>query len=43
MHLFVVVYEEPALLATFGGPYAGYCRAVHRWWPKPKRSPAARG
>ena len=33
MHLFVVVYEEPALRATFGEPYERYCRQVRRWLP----------
>ena len=33
MHLFVVLYEEPTLRATFGGDYEAYCRRVHRWWP----------
>ena len=34
MHLFVVVYEEPTLRATFGAPYTRYCGQVHRWWPR---------
>lgn len=33
MQLFVVVYEEPTLRATFGDSYARYCQRVHRWWP----------
>jgi protein-S-isoprenylcysteine O-methyltransferase Ste14 len=33
MHLFVVVYEEPALRATFGDAYVRYCEQVRRWWP----------
>ena len=33
-HLFVVMYEEPALRATFGAPYECYCDRVQRWWPK---------
>jgi protein-S-isoprenylcysteine O-methyltransferase Ste14 len=33
MYLFVVVYEEPALRATFGAPYREYCERVRRWWP----------
>jgi len=33
-HLFVVVYEEPTLGATFGDPYVRYCERVRRWWPK---------
>ena len=32
-HLFVVVYEEPTLRATFGAPYVQYCERVRRWWP----------
>ncbi len=38
-HLFVILYEEPHLRATFGAPYEAYCRSVHRWLPR--RSPAA--
>ena len=33
-HLFVVVYEEPTLVATFGAPYERYCERVQRWCPK---------
>src|SRR3954471_19389776 len=33
MYLFVVVYEEPALSATFGAAYVHYCERVNRWWP----------
>ena len=33
MYLFVVLYEEPALRATFGEPYVRYCERVRRWWP----------
>ena len=33
-HLFVVLYEEPALRRTFGRDYEAYCRRVGRWWPK---------
>jgi len=36
MHLFVVLYEEPALAATFGREYQEYCRRVSRWWPRPR-------
>lgn len=32
-HLFVVLYEEPALRRTFGQEYEAYCRQVRRWWP----------
>ena len=34
MHLFVVVYEEPTLRATFGADYVRYCERVRRWWPR---------
>jgi protein-S-isoprenylcysteine O-methyltransferase Ste14 len=30
-HLFVVLYEEPALESQFGEPYRAYRRAVPRW------------
>ncbi len=30
-HLFVVLYEEPTLRATFGADYVAYCREVPRW------------
>lgn len=33
-HLFVVVYEEPTLRATFGADYVQYCERVRRWWPR---------
>lgn len=33
-HLFVILYEEPHLRATFGAPYDMYCRSVHRWLPR---------
>jgi protein-S-isoprenylcysteine O-methyltransferase Ste14 len=32
-HLFVMVYEEPILRATFGVPYEHYCERVQRWLP----------
>jgi protein-S-isoprenylcysteine O-methyltransferase Ste14 len=32
-HLFVILYEEPHLRATFGAPYDAYCRSVRRWLP----------
>jgi protein-S-isoprenylcysteine O-methyltransferase Ste14 len=35
-HLFVVVYEEPTLRATFGAPYVQYCERVRRWRPRLK-------
>jgi protein-S-isoprenylcysteine O-methyltransferase Ste14 len=39
-HLLVVLYEEPALHATFGADYDAYCAAVPRWIPRltPPRS-----
>src|SRR5437660_4377546 len=33
-HLFVILYEEPHLRATFGTPYEAYCHSVHRWLPR---------
>jgi protein-S-isoprenylcysteine O-methyltransferase Ste14 len=33
-HLFVVLYEEPALRRKFGDDYATYCRHVGRWIPR---------
>jgi protein-S-isoprenylcysteine O-methyltransferase Ste14 len=30
-HLFVVLYEEPALTSKFGDSYQRYCSSVHRW------------
>jgi len=33
-HLFVILYEEPHLRATFGPPYDAYCRSVRRWLPR---------
>jgi protein-S-isoprenylcysteine O-methyltransferase Ste14 len=32
-HLFVVLYEEPALRAQFGPSYEAYCGTVSRWLP----------
>jgi len=37
-HLFVLLYEEPHLRATFGAPYSVYCQSVRRWWPRPAPS-----
>jgi protein-S-isoprenylcysteine O-methyltransferase Ste14 len=34
VHLFIVVYEEPALRRQFGESYENYCRRVHRWLPR---------
>lgn len=40
MHLFVVLYEEPALARRFGAAYERYRRSVHRWRiRKPDSSP----
>jgi protein-S-isoprenylcysteine O-methyltransferase Ste14 len=33
-HLFVLLYEEPHLRATFGTPYDAYCHSVRRWLPR---------
>jgi protein-S-isoprenylcysteine O-methyltransferase Ste14 len=33
-HLFVVLYEEPALRRTYGTEYAEYCSHVRRWLPR---------
>ena len=33
-HLFVILYEEPHLHASFGAPYDAYCRSVCRWLPQ---------
>jgi len=33
-HLFVLLYEEPALRGRFGEEYASYCRRVPRWLPR---------
>jgi protein-S-isoprenylcysteine O-methyltransferase Ste14 len=33
-HLFVILYEEPHLRATFGASYDAYCRSVRRWLPR---------
>jgi protein-S-isoprenylcysteine O-methyltransferase Ste14 len=33
-HLFVIRYEEPTLLRTFGSEYEQYCREAKRWWPR---------
>jgi protein-S-isoprenylcysteine O-methyltransferase Ste14 len=38
-HLFVILYEEPHLRATFGAPYEEYCRSVCRWLPRHSPSP----
>ena len=33
-HLFVILYEEPHLRATFGTTYDAYCCSVRRWVPR---------
>jgi protein-S-isoprenylcysteine O-methyltransferase Ste14 len=33
-HLFVLVYEEPALRASFGSEYKSFCAEVPRWIPR---------
>jgi protein-S-isoprenylcysteine O-methyltransferase Ste14 len=38
-HLFVVIYEEPALTSRFGDSYLRYKSSVHRWLI---RAPASR-
>lgn len=37
-HLFVVLYEEPALTRQFGESYRAYCRQVPRWLPRLRSS-----
>jgi len=37
-HLFVVLYEEPALRDRFGAEYLAYCRQVRRWIPRWSRA-----
>jgi protein-S-isoprenylcysteine O-methyltransferase Ste14 len=41
-HLFVILYEEPALTRQFGESYRQYLKTVPRWIPKPAaaRAPA---
>jgi protein-S-isoprenylcysteine O-methyltransferase Ste14 len=36
-HAFVVLYEEPTLLRTYGESYAAYCAATPRWVPRLRR------
>ena len=33
-HLFVLVYEEPTLRASFGSEYKNFCAEVPRWIPR---------
>ncbi len=35
-HLFVLLYEEPTLRATFGDEYEAFCAHVPRWIPRLK-------
>jgi protein-S-isoprenylcysteine O-methyltransferase Ste14 len=37
-HVFVMLYEEPTLRATFGSEYDDYRSRVKRWWPGLKAS-----
>ncbi len=37
-HLFVVLYEEPALTRKFGDAYRDYQAAVPRWIPRPPKN-----
>jgi protein-S-isoprenylcysteine O-methyltransferase Ste14 len=43
-HLFVLIYEEPALRRSFGPEYEEFCAHVPRWIPhlRPWRRPVAR-
>jgi protein-S-isoprenylcysteine O-methyltransferase Ste14 len=33
-HIWVMLYEEPALSSSFGAMYEDYRREVPRWWPR---------
>jgi protein-S-isoprenylcysteine O-methyltransferase Ste14 len=33
-HVFVLIYEEPALRASFGSEYKSFCAEVPRWIPR---------
>jgi protein-S-isoprenylcysteine O-methyltransferase Ste14 len=35
-HLFVLVYEEPTLKASYGSEYERFCAHVRRWIPRAK-------
>jgi protein-S-isoprenylcysteine O-methyltransferase Ste14 len=37
-HIFVLLYEEPALRRNFGETYREYLRTVPRWIPRPPRA-----
>ena len=32
-HVFVLIYEEPTLRASFGSEYKSFCAEVPRWIP----------
>jgi protein-S-isoprenylcysteine O-methyltransferase Ste14 len=36
-HVFVLLYEEPTLRATFGAEYEAFCAEVPRWIPRLSR------
>ncbi len=38
-HLFVVLWDEPTLLARFGERYARYRAATNRWMPRSDPGP----
>ncbi len=40
VHLFVVFYEEHALLRSFGRDYEAYRKSVPRWIPRLRRHPS---
>jgi protein-S-isoprenylcysteine O-methyltransferase Ste14 len=41
-HLFVLLYEEPTLRASFGSEYQSFCAEVPRWIPRFTRQPVRR-
>jgi protein-S-isoprenylcysteine O-methyltransferase Ste14 len=41
-HLFVLIYEEPALSGRFGEPYLRYKASVGRWLPSAPRDASTR-
>ena len=41
-HLFVLLYEEPTLRASFGAEYESFCAEVPRWIPRITRPRAHR-
>jgi protein-S-isoprenylcysteine O-methyltransferase Ste14 len=42
VHLFVLLYEEPTLRASFGAEYESFCAQVPRWIPRLTRPPVRR-